>query len=469
MSIDPTLVDVRARRSPAQAAATLLADRIGSLRSTRRTVVSVPAPRLHAAQVFALNGDAFVFAAPNGDAADATRVTGFLNAATFHASGPDRFSEIRNALASWYEETELAHPDGPELRAFGGFAFAEGAASEAAWAPFGDAAFVIPKYAYHQSASGGDWLSVVVEPKDDRRAMTEQARKFVRALERRASEALPSLRRVEHEPEVHWVRMIEDAQEAIRAGDLKKVVCARRTSLELDEHADLAEVVHTIQRRFPECHTFAFRKDRSVFVAATPERLVRRNQRTVLTEALAGSVAPEEAEATAKLLSSRKDLAEHDFVVRDILARLAPLCVELDAGELALRRLPNVIHLQTPIAGTLSKDTHILDLVGALHPTPAVGGVPVDRALAFVSREEAEPRGWYSGPVGWVDARGDGEFAVALRSGLFRSSANSDGTRVSSAWLYGGAGIVERSEPEREYRETGWKLKALLDLFSHTG
>jgi menaquinone-specific isochorismate synthase len=111
------------------------------------------------------------------------------------------------------------------------------------------------------------------------------------------------------------------------------------------------------------------------------------------------------------------------------------------------------MHLRTPIAARLAKRAHVLDLVAALHPTPSVGGVPTDRAIEWITRNEPDPRGWYAGPVGWFDAEGDGEFAVALRCGLLRGNR---------AWIYAGAGIVRDSDPAMEYAETNIKQTALL-------
>jgi menaquinone-specific isochorismate synthase len=193
---------------------------------------------------------------------------------------------------------------------------------------------------------------------------------------------------------------------------------------------------------------FAFRPGETAFVGATPERLVARRGLSVASEALAGSAARSEA-----LLASRKDLGEHGFVVREIARRLRPLCRSLTVGERPdVRELRHVLHLHTPIEGVLAEPTHVLELVEALHPTPAVAGVPTDGALAWIAARESAPRGWYAGPVGWLDGDGDGEFAVALRSGVV------DGAR---AWLYAGAGIVRDSDPRAEYDELELKQRAL--------
>jgi salicylate biosynthesis isochorismate synthase len=178
----------------------------------------------------------------------------------------------------------------------------------------------------------------------------------------------------------------------------------------------------------------------------------------VVSEAMAGSVPHG---ASAALLESEKDRREHDLVVDAIVERLSPHCTALErSAEPQVRELPNVVHLQTPVTGVLREPVHVLDLLDLLHPTPAVGGVPVDDAVRWIVAREPVPRGWYSGPVGWFDAAGDGEFAVALRSGLVR------GRR---AHVYAGAGIVRGSVPAAEYAETALKLRPLLDALGVRG
>ncbi len=142
-------------------------------------------------------------------------------------------------------------------------------------------------------------------------------------------------------------------------------------------------------------------------------------------------------------------------MVRAIVEALAPLCESLDhPDEPRIQRLRHVVHLQTPFVGRLREPTHVLELVRRLHPTPAVGGWPAAPALRWIAREEPGSRGWYAGPVGWFDARGDGEFGVALRSGLLRRG---------EAHLYAGAGIVRGSDAEAEFDETEVKLRTMLD------
>jgi isochorismate synthase len=155
-----------------------------------------------------------------------------------------------------------------------------------------------------------------------------------------------------------------------------------------------------------------------------------------------------------QLLASAKDRHEHEVVVRTVVEALGPLCDQLDVGATpSLLKLGNVQHLYTPVTGHLCSACTLLNVVERLHPTPAVGGRPREAALALIREREGFDRGWYGGPVGWIDQRGEGEFAVAIRSALLHGT---------QATLFAGCGIVADSDPEREYAEAALKLKPML-------
>src|SRR5690606_10278877 len=197
-------------------------------------------------------------------------------------------------------------------------------------------------------------------------------------------------------------------------------------------------------------------------IAATPERLVRRDGATVACDALAGSLARADGDdSAAALLASGKDRREHDLVVRAIASALGELgAVPEMPGTPSVRTLRHVHHLHTPIAAQLSEPRHVLELAAALHPTPAVGGTPTPLATEWIAAHEPAPRGWYAAPVGWFDLDGNGDLAVAIRSGLVVPDDARPGT--SRAHLWAGAGIVAGSDPERELAETDLKLRAIL-------
>lgn len=259
-----------------------------------------------------------------------------------------------------------------------------------------------------------------------------------------------------------WCERIATAVAAINDGPLEKVVLARAVDVEATEPLIIGEILGRLRALFPSCMVFHVEG----FLGASPELLVSRKGSAVRAHPLAGTIArsgdPEtDARLAASLLASSKDRWEHSLVIDAMAALLRPLCDELDVPRTpTVLSLRNVSHLATLITGSLRADqVHdrtsptALELAGLLHPTPAVGGVPVDLALATISELEPVPRGRYAGPVGWVDAVGNGEWAVGLRS------AQVSGNR---ARMHAGGGIVADSDPLAELTETQLKLQALL-------
>lgn len=247
----------------------------------------------------------------------------------------------------------------------------------------------------------------------------------------------------------------------IAEGRFGKIVLARRRELTAAAALHPLKVLNALRQRFPDCYAFSFGNGRGQsFIGASPERLLRVEQGTLLTEALAGSAprgstASEDAALGGALLGDDKELREHRHVVSSIERRLAPLGLPLvHAPRPRLKRLANMQHLHTPVSAALPAGVRLLDVLARLHPTPAVGGTPRAAACACIRELEGFPRGLYGGPLGWIDHRGGGEFLVGIRSALL------DGARVR---VYAGGGIVAGSDPDREFAETELKFTALLE------
>jgi len=254
---------------------------------------------------------------------------------------------------------------------------------------------------------------------------------------------------------------VREAVARIRRGELRKVVLARTIEVTADRTLDPRLLAHRLRAVDPDAYTFAAPTGEGVLVGASPELLVSRRGREVRSNPLAGSAPrsgdPEEDRANADaLIASSKEREEHAIVVDAVADTLRPFCVELTWDpEPVLRETPNVWHLSTRFRGVLREPpATALDLVAALHPTPAVAGAPREAALETIAELEPFDRGRYAGPVGWVDAEGDGEWAIALRCAELRGDR---------AILYAGAGIVADSDPARELDETDRKFRAFLD------
>ncbi len=406
---------------------------------------------------------AFFWTPPEGGTA-----AGYGAVETIRTSGKNRVEELRRRADRLFGSIETfcfpgTAPVSPAL--FGGLAFAGGNARREPWTEFGDCAFYLPRWIYREDGAGAT-LSCAFHgnDRDARARLLAEYERICRLCAGgvgapvRIDSGDAALRQME---ETRWIEMVETIRDAIASGEFTKIVAARLTEAKLDFPIDIPTLLSRLAGAYPECYRFAFRPGRSTFLGATPERLVRKEGRIVRTEALAGSIGvkndigkPGRREPADVLMGSAKDRAEHAIVVDSIRRRLTPLSAALEIPDRPrVVKLRHVMHLHTPIAAELSERRHVLDLLSVLHPTPSVGGVPTEKAIEWIVRNEPDPRGWYAGPVGWFDGAGDGEFAVALRCGLVRGK---------STWLYAGAGIVHDSDPSMEFAETDIKQQAFL-------
>jgi menaquinone-specific isochorismate synthase len=383
----------------------------------------------------------------------------------FSADGGGRFLEIEreagSVLAGIQQLAEAGR--GPKPRVFGGFAFVAGGCSEPPWRGFCDAQFFLPRVLYARTAEGAT-LSAFV-PAEQRGRVSSRLRELRRlAVELQDAELpAPGQPSVADHPQSiragQWAALVESILEGIARGEYEKVVPARRSTLEFATPISVAATLRALQESHPSSTRFAFRTETATFLGATPERLVLRRGHRVLSEALAGTFNRSE-QPIAELRNPKED-EEHQAVVRAVVATLRPFCSELShPEEPQLRQLKHLLHLHTPIRGQLRQTDHVLRLVQALHPTPAVGGVPTGAAVDWIERNEIHERGWYAGPVGWFDANGDGDFSVALRCGVLTEER---------AYLYAGAGIVRGSAPLQEYAETELKFRTLLGALRTEG
>jgi isochorismate synthase len=259
---------------------------------------------------------------------------------------------------------------------------------------------------------------------------------------------------------VAWTAAVETAAKRLRAGEAAKVVLAREVVARGDGVVSAGMVARSLRAAYPSCFTYLVTgADGTAFAGASPELLVRRSGGRAYSQPMAGSVArganeAEDDRLARQLEASAKDNAEHRLASEFVVEALRPFSRSVEARPPEVVRFTNIQHLATGVSADLSDPpADALDLAAALHPTPAVGGWPRDAADALIDELEGLERGWYAGAVGWIDARGDGEFAVALRCGLLWE----DGAR-----LYAGVGVMPDSDPARELEETELKFKALL-------
>ncbi|TDD57358.1 isochorismate synthase [Kribbella antibiotica] len=256
-----------------------------------------------------------------------------------------------------------------------------------------------------------------------------------------------------------WSSIVADAIKRITAGELDKVVLARDLIAIAEQPIDLRWPLRRLAAAYPNCWTFSV----DGLIGATPELLVRREKGLITSRVLAGTIRRTGDDAhdlalAASLARSSKDLEEHEFAVRSVADALKPHCKSMNVPETPfVLHLPNVMHLATDVAGVANNGASALGLAAALHPSAAVCGTPTDVARDLIGEIEGMERGRFSGPVGWMDAAGDGEWCIALRCG---QADPHDARRIR---LFAGAGIVAGSDPTAELAETNAKLVPMRD------
>lgn len=364
-------------------------------------------------------------------------LVGWGVAARLATSGPTRFSDA----VKWWAETvaradvedQVAEP-GTGLVCFGAFAFADEP---------GDSVLVIPQ--------------VVVGRRGDRAWLTTVS------VEAPVLTPAPA-----PEPPVglvfsdgarngeEWMSVVAEAVRRITSGDLEKVVLARDLIATTDEPLDVRWPLHRLAAQYEMCWTFHV----DGLFGATPEMLVRRERGLVTSRVLAGTIRrtgddERDLALAATLARSSKDLEEHEYAVRSVADALEPHCSSMNVPEAPfVLHLPNVMHLATDVNGVVHDDATSLQLAESLHPSAAVGGTPTVEATRLIAEIEGMPRDRYAGPVGWMDASGDGEWGIALRSAMVTES----GVR-----LFAGCGIVASSDPEAELAESQAKFVPVRD------
>ncbi|MEN8233368.1 MAG: isochorismate synthase [Actinomycetota bacterium] len=393
---------------------------------------------------------AFYFSSPEGSSAGGLGV-----AVKASASGSSRFASLRAAV----EALDLPGP----FRVFTGFSFAADGPQSEPWSSFGSADAVLPMATVLRRGDERHLLLAIPAGVDEGEIVDR-----LLGLESPDDPPYPNLggHNLESSPPVaEWTTAVAEAVQAIADDAIRKVVLARSVVIRSDEAPAGFDVVAHLDRLYRQCFGFGWQANGATFVGASPELLVRIEDGTVTTNPLAGTSRRGEGDEEDRLLAeallrSEKDRIEHRFVVDDIVERLGPLTEDLVVPDgPSLKRMATVQHLSTRIVGGARPAVHVLDLVEALHPTPAVGGTPRAEAQAFIDKAEAFDRGWYTGGIGWIDGEGAGEFAIGLRCGLL------EGTR---AHVFAGAGIVADSEPDAELVETRLKLRPLLELLAAT-
>jgi menaquinone-specific isochorismate synthase len=417
------------------------------------------------------DGRAFYWEQPSNDTAIAAGPALF----ELDTRGPQRFATLQatydDLVGHSLQLTTLEHSLSSPLL-LSGFAFDNHQLKQSPWINFGTGQGYIPTwsliregqvaiYTIYLSVDGeSDWASttssIIDHLIDTLIDVDEQLEQYAHQPEPTNNGAQLNVQAyTDHAEYKAWISRINKAKAFIEAKNFEKIVLARRQHVQTDRSMHPTRILNQLRNQYPGCYSFMFRQaSGATFLGSTPERLGAFYRSHMLTEGLAGSInrgrsATEDAFYEQELRNSTKNLQEHAYVVDAIKDRLEPWSDRIqhpDAPD--IKKLSNVQHLHTPITAWMNHHYRPLELVGELHPTPAVGGHPRSAALPYINKLENFDRGWYAAPVGWINGKGRGEFAVAIRSALICDQ---------EAWLFAGCGIVADSDPQEEWEET--KLK----------
>ena len=356
-------------------------------------------------------------------------------------------------------------------RIIGGFSFNQYNGSDNSWENFPKTQFLLPE-CLGTSTDDGSWLTIsrMIHPNEEIESLINKFTRTMIFYENRLPVTLPPITRVAVDkyrdvPDREtYAQTIFSVLGEIKPSQLEKVVISRSHHVKVGTGFSGVSSMQVLRNAYPKCTSFFFSfPGKGTFFGSTPERLIRLKDKFVQTEALAGTIArgnniEEDRILAETLMGSHKEREEHNLVMEQIIRKLEPIISDIQySSSPRILKLKNVQHLQTPITGELGKDEHILNLVARLHPTSAVAGTPTDKAMKIIGEMEAHDRGWYSGPIGWINSKGDGEFYVALRSALVKDE---------EAHIFAGGGIVSESHPDTEWEETELKLQPIISALS---
>lgn len=400
------------------------------------------------------------------DATNELTLVGMGEARKFDVDGENRFSVIKKEWETIVNHqiedytTPYIYGTGPMI--LGGFSFDTKKNKTPLWTNYSDASFVLPVHLY-SFFHNKSYLTtnMFVEPDSDVLELFEDSMKEQALLMKKTtldSDEIRSYTLTEIAPE-QWKETVAETTSMIKEGQIEKVVLAREVIAETDGEISVASTLNRLREEQPNSFIFAFEREHKCFLGASPERLVQKQDGEMLSTCLAGSIkrgtyVAEDDHLGELLLSDHKNREEHAFVVEMIREALEEVAgaVHIPDGP-TLYKGRDIQHLYTPVVVKSANDVPLMDVVERLHPTPALGGFPQEESVEIIRNHEKLDRGWYSSPVGWIDLHDQGEFAVAIRSGLINEN---------HASLFAGCGIVADSDPESEYEETQIKLKPML-------
>jgi len=394
---------------------------------------------------------------------------------TFESAGEKRFDHIKSDYCQLLEHWKSDAQDLPT--AFLAFAFDENDPMTDNWQAFPNTILTIPVILIKQYHSSQTLLVNI----DLRQSCYDNSFEHIKALlvkylELLQKSELNSANVVTVKNNIapsyadknSWQTLSDSAIAQIHSGKFDKLVTSRRHSLQTGKALSVTQLTRKLSKHYPGCTILSYHLSGTHIISASPERLLSLQHPNIESDAIGGTILRNDNASLPLLLQQpllemqtgtvhgQKLLKEHAFIVEDIYQRLAPLCSTLKVPVTPfLMKLHNLYHLESTLAGKLHNDCGLFDIIGALHPTPAVAGFPAQPAKQWLLNNENYHRGWYTGAFGWIDGQHNGELSVMLRCALFKD------TQVD---LFAGAGLVAESDPEIEWQETEIKMQTILEM-----
>jgi menaquinone-specific isochorismate synthase len=379
----------------------------------------------------------------------------------------DRFFHVEKEWIQFLEHAIIQQSHkvkgvGPTI--FGGFSFDPLKTRTKLWSKFSHSLFHLPKYMLTILEGQAYLTTNIVCTKNDDELLADkitiERSKLLNHLVKPTFDKWNLPYKIEEINPEPWKHSVEKLVKDLQVGTLKKVVLARELRLIFNQTIKVEQVLHHLLKEQAESFVFAFESNGDCFIGASPERLIKKDGENLFSTCLAGSIARgtsviEDQNLGNLLLSDNKNLNEHQFVVDMIKNAMEEFCREIFIPKFPqLMKMRYIQHLYTPVSGISKENTSLLKVLEHLHPTPALGGMPKNEAIEKIREVEELDRGFYAAPIGWLDLNGNGEFAVAIRSGLIQGN---------EASLFAGCGIVENSDAESEFLETRIKFRPMLN------
>ncbi|MBN2571665.1 MAG: chorismate-binding protein [Ignavibacteriales bacterium] len=337
------------------------------------------------------------------------------------------------------------------------------------WMDFEEKNWFVPKYIFYKENKKYFFVINLFKDEKDWKNIGNEIKKLLgtNSSDELENNFIMSLTNVKSKSQLKqnvndWKNKVNFILKNIHKGKIEKIVLSRQVDYKLNVKPSLSFLVQKLNEKYPENYCFLFKKSKSIFFGASPERLVKIKNSIIQTEALAGSIirgknTNEDKYLEKELLKSNKNIFEQKAVVDFIIDRLKFIATQIKLNKKPkIKKLTHIQHLFTKINAKLKDNISITSIIKNLHPTPAICGIPSNEALKIISKLEEQERGLYSGVIGWFNFNNEGEFAVAIRSALIKNK---------KLFTFSGCGIVSGSNPEEEFLESELKLKTIISLF----